>query len=842
MNRYNAAQLMAFLNNFHYPTPYNLFLGGGEINIDAIKPQQGMGISPTDMSVTGGIKGADTPVKPLDSSLNSNNGGESKSSNFNLQAAIGGASSLISDAIAQTNEVAQKAKAIKNGIGTNESIMDNNIGASNTDDLYNQLNNITSFNAIQKSDLLNSKGNYVGRALMNTASGAGAGMSAGGPWGALAGATAGTLSSIFGSLAANRKAKRETKKINNVINENNLKQDLVTSNAINNQRMNASLFGNIAANGGQLNTVFNDFNNGVITYNTGGTHEENPNEGIQVGVDPQGTPNLVEEGEVNYKDFIFSNRIEVPNDLKKQYKLKGETFADVAKYANKESEERPLDPISKRGLDAIMQVLQQSQEQEKQKKDLQNAALQQIVAQSLQGSPQSVSPEEMQSLQSLQGNQKQYKYGGKVNLFAENGQMIPSFYPTNLLSEEDYYKDFDKNFDYDSFFNQYQNRFKPSNLAGNIPYDYNLTSNYGQEGITNNQYNAFTNALRKYPKAFNKYQQALSKYSGRSESAIPAILATGLYREDNKFGNFSLTPTTFKSYNDYLDSFNSQPKEQPSQNNSNLSTESLTSSEEKIPQKFEDDSSIFDQIQGQPTWQRYAGLLPLMAGVFSRPEYNEANELERRAAITETYNPIRGSYIGDYQQYNPYDINYIANQLRQQGNTSLSQINNMSGYNRGAALASAVMANYNTQQALGNAYLQAMKANDEQRFRVGEFNRGTNQYNSQVANQTSQFNAQQRAAALQRSDALRQAAASLRYQERLAADTARGQALTNIGNSLQNIGKENFAFNQNLFNVLAGTYGTVNPKLYPLLLKLSGIQPKSKQGKNILKALNKKNK
>lgn len=829
MNKYNTANLLAFLNNPYYYTPYNLFWEGGGINIDAIKPQQGISISQADMSVPTSIK---NPNPPLSTDINklSDNGqtNNSNKQNINLQAAVDGAAGLISDAIAQTNEVAQKAKAIKNGIRTNEDMMNNNLGASNTDDLYNQLNSLTSFNSVQKSDLLNSKGSYVGRALMNTTQGATAGMSAGGPWGALAGGSAGMLSSIFGSLAANRKARREARKINTLINQNEVRQDLSASNAINNQRTNAALFGNIAAKGGQLSTDFNDFNNGVITYNTGGTHEENPNEGIPISVDPEGTPNLVEEGEVNYKDFIFSNRIDAPKELKKQYKLKGKTFADIAKDANKESEERPLDPISKKGLDAIMQVLKQSQEDKKQKQDLQNAALQQIIAQSLQNSPQDISPEESQD------NQNQYKYGGKVNLFATEGQSIPSIYPTNILNEEDYYRNFDNNFDYDSLFKQYQNTFKPSNLSGNIPYDYNLNSNYGQEGVTKNQYDAFTNAVRKYPNIFSNYTKALSKYSGKSESDIPAILATGLYRQDNKFGNFSLTPNEFTSYNDYLNSHNTSNN--TTQETPILSTQPLNNT--NVDNDI--DTSIFNGIKGQPTWQRYAGLLPLAAGLFSRPEYNEANNLERRAAITEAYNPIRGSYIGDYQKYNPYDVNYIANQLRQQGNNTMSQINNMSGYNRGTALVSAVMANYNTQQALGNAYLQAMKANDEQRFKVSEFNRGTNQYNSQVANQTSQFNAQQKAAALQRSDALRQAAASLRYQERMAADNARSQALTNIGNSLQNIGKENFAFNQNLFNVLAGTYGQVNPKLYPLLLKLSGIQPKSKQGKNILKSLKKR--
>ena len=60
---------------------------------------------------------------------------------------------------------------------------------------------------------------------------------------------------------------------------------------------------NKKADGGNL------FTNGVTTIGNGGTHESNPYEGVQMGVDPQGIPNLVEEGEVIYDDYVFSNRI-----------------------------------------------------------------------------------------------------------------------------------------------------------------------------------------------------------------------------------------------------------------------------------------------------------------------------------------------------------------------------------------------------------------------------------------------------------------------------------------------------------------------------------------------------
>lgn len=117
--------------------------------------------------------------------------------------------------------------------------------------------------------------------------------------------------------------------------------------------------------GGDLLTHGAEWDNGVTVIGNGGTHEESPYEGVQMGVDNQGIPNLVEEGEVVFNDYVFSNRLTVPDAVREKYKLRGNkelTFADAAKQMQKESEERPNDPISKRGLLSSMSRLQQAQE------------------------------------------------------------------------------------------------------------------------------------------------------------------------------------------------------------------------------------------------------------------------------------------------------------------------------------------------------------------------------------------------------------------------------------------------------------------------------------------------
>lgn len=112
--------------------------------------------------------------------------------------------------------------------------------------------------------------------------------------------------------------------------------------------------------GGNLITNGAEWDNGLTIIGNGGTHEENPMEGVQMGIDAQGIPNLVEEGEVIFNDYVFSDRLTVPNAVKEKYKLRGNkklTFADAAKQVQKESEERPNDPISKRGLMSSMSRL-----------------------------------------------------------------------------------------------------------------------------------------------------------------------------------------------------------------------------------------------------------------------------------------------------------------------------------------------------------------------------------------------------------------------------------------------------------------------------------------------------
>lgn len=127
--------------------------------------------------------------------------------------------------------------------------------------------------------------------------------------------------------------------------------------------------------GGDLMTHGANFSNGVTFIDNGGTHEENPNEGVPMGMDEQGIPNLVEEGEVIFNDYVFSKRLKVPNTIRNKYKLRGTkslSFADAALQMSKEAEERPNDPISKAGLNDSMTKLMVAQEEVRAKEEQNN--------------------------------------------------------------------------------------------------------------------------------------------------------------------------------------------------------------------------------------------------------------------------------------------------------------------------------------------------------------------------------------------------------------------------------------------------------------------------------------
>ena len=147
----------------------------------------------------------------------------------------------------------------------------------------------------------------------------------------------------------------------------------------NTYRQGMANFLNNAAMGGPLSTHGSDFSDGLIRIDAGGTHEQNPLGGVPAGVDPNGIPNLVEEGETIWEDYVFSDRLKTPKALVKKYALgggkKGLSYSEAARKVSEKSGTtlRPNDPISKRTEKAILSELEESQEEKRIAKEQRDA-------------------------------------------------------------------------------------------------------------------------------------------------------------------------------------------------------------------------------------------------------------------------------------------------------------------------------------------------------------------------------------------------------------------------------------------------------------------------------------
>lgn len=101
----------------------------------------------------------------------------------------------------------------------------------------------------------------------------------------------------------------------------------------------------------------------LTEFNSGGTHEMNPNGGIDLG-----GRGVVEEGETRWQDFIFSDRILVdPTHLSEfalDQKLSGQTYADASKYIKKKlnPHNKEFDAVTDKALERMLNRLADAQE------------------------------------------------------------------------------------------------------------------------------------------------------------------------------------------------------------------------------------------------------------------------------------------------------------------------------------------------------------------------------------------------------------------------------------------------------------------------------------------------
>ena len=558
-------------------------------------------------------------------------------------------------------------------------------------------------------------------------------------------------------------------------------------------------FGGRKAFGGDLNTYGGIYNGGLEYINNGSTHENNILGGVPMGSDINGTPNLVEEGETIWNDYVFSNRLKVPETLTDKYKLsKDITFAEASKKLGKEIAETPNDPISKRTFNFFMQDLQQSQEEVKAKKELAKAKRQ----------FNKLSPQEQL---------------GILNGTPVQGDNTMLSNPNEMVSNEPQQFD-DGGWMFDTMW-EGAPEYQDSYLKGNIPYYQGKISSNGYsikdiEGTDN--YKNFTKYALTLPDTHN-YWQTLSNKTGKDVTYLKNNYER--LRNDGKLGWIHRTPkfnnistqadTPFTIYQP-LDALGNQkpfnmlspygmgysannivPFSDRVDDNGNtvidLKNKEFISTDTKKKTNNKEDNNLL------PTWMRYAPIVGYAIGaassLLSKPDESSADAILTAAREAGQYTPISFNPIGDYITYNPFDRDYYINKLNAESGAARRAIINQASGNRGNAMAGILAADYNAQNQLGALARQAEEYNLAQRQKVAEFNRGTNMFNTEgmfkadAANQAAKM--QVRNTLLQgtmQAERLRQAA-----RQQLAAE--RSANLTNLFNNIGNIGRENMNFN-----------------------------------------------
>lgn len=476
--------------------------------------------------------------------------------------------------------------------------------------------------------------------------------------------------------------------------------------------------------GGALHTNGSAFSNGVTTINNGGTHEENPNEGVQIGIDPNGVPNLVEEGEVKFNNYIFSNRIAPSKELLKDNNLPDKyanySFADIAEKLSKESSERPNDPISKRGLVASMDRLINSQEEIRNNNDM--------------------------------VRRNKFEYGGQPETkpYRNYKNITRDWY------DQDYLGFVDKLRSSPEFAKPWVDRINSGEFGdiGGNTFDSPTVVRLATDTLKGPVHNAIYTASRGFLKGPN--------------TSNPSINDTKLDLIDpnNKY-NF-ITPSSDLS----------------AINRSKAIDSSLSKG---VPQSSEGDMPDRDL-----SWLRYAPIIGSginvmtdLLGLTNKPDYSNADLIGEAA---DNIPDIQAEPIGNYLTYRPFDRDYYINKLNAQSAATRRALVNQSAGNRATAAANIVAADYNAQSKLGDLARQAEEYNLNQRVQVEGFNRGTNQFNSEMALKASIANRQGDESRLR----AKIAQAQMRDQANRISSAGRSANLTNLFENLGNLGIDEY--------------------------------------------------
>lgn len=593
-------------------------------------------------------------------------------------------------------------------------------------------------------------------------------------WGTLIGAAAGIVDAGIQSTVKNASAYKKMASARQAYDDAIMDRQRALNYGIKqiNTKNNMLEEFNYADMGGPLNHG-TEWKDNIILVDNGGTHEENPYGGVLMGVDAEGIPNLVEEGEVIWNDYVFSNRLNIPMSIRKKYNLKKNggslTYADAIKGSKqfKALEEMPNDKITKDSFETFIADLAMSQEEERAKDRMRKS-----------------------------------KYS--TNKFDEGGAYYTgnnwrdfinwiSSYSQNKSVQSGKYRDASV-----SRFGKYKT---PKELEAEKEY-----GKYTEDVINalNQKDNPYAKALvLEYLKAYNSSlpENAQWRIIDKNGELVDGWEKQFRNVRTNQFGTGHLSALNFADLvNNYRDEILART------DNTSLPLHEWSAvaddtevEEEGLPvgtPTLADAAKANNPRTKSPIGVealRYApvfGNLAAMLGTAATPvDYSNIARYENfglNAPIVSTHP------IGNYMEYKPFDINYAANRLGARAANRRRLLSDLSGGNAATARANIIASDYEAQNDIGDLLIAAADSNLKQRINRDTFNRETDKYNSTDAARADAANTgiwNTKLGALMRG-----------ASERDVLDTRRSAAisqnLTALSENLGNIGREEFIFNQ----------------------------------------------
>lgn len=562
---------------------------------------------------------------------------------------------------------------------------------------------------------------------------------------------------------------------------------------------------NNAALGGPLSTHGADFTDGLIYINTGGTHEQNPFGGVPAGVDPQGIPNLVEEGETIWDDYVFSDRLKTPKEFLNKYKLGGSkkkgsarpSFSDTSKEVIKKVgvDLRPNDPISKRTRDAILSELEDTQEEVRMKKEQRDfiKALSEMspeeFAAMMQPQQQMVQPETIPVESNIPPQGMNEEYSGIDSLMPqeEQGLGVPGGYALggNLFYGGGHAKRIKE-----------QERIANSIRNGSLKWDPNIKRWVGQTGTVGEGIKQYSDEYLTNLFGEDQYRDILStvRSQGSLEQSLP-----GEEYDINGVGRF--LPGDYASYYGRIHApgytgtpgwsvlapgvpaseavQETQPTKDTGRKSSGrgsgrikgstptLPDAGLTAAEldaiinQPVPEieatepiNLKNDTFVINKIAQNnnsddnlyPTWMRYApiigGGLSVLSDAFSQPDYSGYESALADARRLSRPVNIPVQTIGNRLRRNPFDERLAVNQANQNLAAGLRSTMDTAGGNRAYRQFANNMMAYNNQGQLFDVGRNAYLANRQDALQTADFNRYTDMFNTQAINQRNLTQAQ----------------------------------------------------------------------------------------------------